>query len=115
MALDGRDRLAAASWKVARAGVEGLLALPLLVVTVGGTGGGTDSLFLSDSSALVSFFVGIGVGMLVLLAEEEGVSGLSLVSFLTGSVLIGALVSLIGFGSWPIRGNAATEAISGVP
>ena len=85
VALDGRDRLAAASWKVARAGVEGLLALPLLVVTVGGTGGGTDSLFLSDSSALVSFFVGIGVGRLVLLAEEEeGVSGLSMVSFFDG-------------------------------
>lgn len=36
MFLDGLARAAAASWKVARAGVDGLLALPLFVVTVGG-------------------------------------------------------------------------------
>ena len=47
---------------MASAGVEGLLALPLLVVTVVIMIGGMDSLFRrSRSSVLVSFFVGADV------------------------------------------------------
>lgn len=73
-ARDGRDRADAASANVASAGVDGLLARPLFVVTVdcvvvggGGSGGGIDeSLFVSFSSvalsAVFSFLLPLGRG-----------------------------------------------------
>jgi hypothetical protein len=59
-ARDDRDR-ATASWNVASAGVDGLLALPLLVVMVvmmvgGGTTTGVGSFFFSTSSAFTGSF-----------------------------------------------------------
>lgn len=107
---DGRDlglgfeAAAAASAKVARAGVEGLLARPLFVFTavsgVGGAMGVAESRFASRSSAtfvVLSFFplLPLGIG-----GSGGGGTGVS-VSGLEGSVLIGmgTAVSFIGFGS----------------
>lgn len=55
-------RCAAASWNVANAGVEGLLARPLLVVTVAGWGRGCASSLISASSVLLSRRLGADVG-----------------------------------------------------
>lgn len=107
---DGRDLelelelAAAASAKVAKAGVDGLLALPLFVLTaargVGGTMGVAESRFGSRSSttlAVLSFFplLPLGAG-----GSGGGGTGVS-VSALGGSVLIGmgTAVSFMGFGS----------------
>lgn len=84
--LEDRGR-AAASWKVANAGVDGLLARPLFVVTgaLGGAGG-TDSLLRSCSSGLVSFLVLADVGAEILSRRSA--------SFFVGSTLTGTLASL---------------------
>ena len=107
---DGRDlelgleAAAAASAKVERAGVEGLLARPLFVFTVvtgvGGRMGVAESRLASRSSAVfvaASFFPWLPFGNG---GSSGGGTGTS-VSGLECSVLmgIGTTVSLIGFGS----------------
>lgn len=56
------ERARAGSGKFDKAGVDGLLALPLLVVTIAFCdAGGRDSLLRSGSSMLVSFLPLLGV------------------------------------------------------
>jgi len=113
-----RDR--AASWNVANAGVDGLLALPLLVVTVvnivgGGKTSGAGSLFFSTSSAFaVSFLFGTFNS---LSASAGSGSFLELLAALVllFSTLLRPLGSLGGFGSPADRGQLAGGARSGVP
>jgi hypothetical protein len=93
------DREREASWNVAIAGVEGLLARPLFVVTVELWGaGGTDSLLRSLSSALFSFLLVVGVGVTVVSCRST--------SFFALSILIGATGSGGSFASGMDCGHA---------
>lgn len=103
-----RDR--AASWKVARAGVDGLLALPLFVVTVG-MPNGTDSLLRRSRSVNgTSFFSSVGAG--AVLSTRSA-------SFFGASVLTGTLISFTGFMSLLERallfGGGTSGILAGLP
>jgi len=124
--LDERARGCTASWNVANAGVDGLLARPLFVVTVDVCGtGGSDSLLRSFSSGfLVSFLLPVVTAVvvaavvvveMVAVVVGVGTGGADAVSvfsasFLGFSVLIGALVSFGVLGSAPLRSALAAGA-----
>jgi hypothetical protein len=130
------DRGRAASWNVAKAGVEGLLARPLFVVTVvvTGTAGGADSLFFSASSALASFSLSLSASCsfsfsfslslsFFAVAATTGVGAALLSDFstsvLTVSVLAGALDSLTDltsiFGRWEMVGTGTSDVTGVLP
>ena len=103
---EGRDR-AAASWNVAIAGVEGLLALPLFVVTVVIVGGaGVASLFRSLSSDLASFLPGAGWSVDKFSTRSA--------SFFPGSLLICAFGFSVVFESLPGRDKDAASGVGGI-
>jgi hypothetical protein len=120
-ARDDLDRTAA-SWNVARAGVDGLLALPLFVVMVvtivgGGITTGVGSFLFSTSSVFTESFL---FGAIIAVSASAGSGSflelaLVLLLLLLFSTLLRPLGSLGGFGSPAERGQLAGGAKSGVP
>lgn len=94
-----RDRTA--SWKFGRAGVDGLLALPLFVVTVTmvDCADGVESLLRSISSALLSLRLAFVLGV------AAGLSSTSSSSFWGGSVFTTTAGSFVIFESGLGRGQ----------
>lgn len=111
-----RGLAAAASWKLGRAGVDGLLALPLLVVTVPVCGvGWAGSLLRSASSTLLFLRLDeVVVVATVAIGVAAGLSSTRSASFGNGSVLTVTGVSLLDSESWLGRDQLAAEGISGV-